>query len=61
MLQCSKETSFDINLSTWLTKSVCVAFCERGVVIDRYQSGCCYLLAFTIRKQLCNVILQSFI
>jgi len=25
MLQCSKERSFDINLSIWLTKSVCVA------------------------------------
>ena len=30
MLQCSKERSFDINLSTWLTKSICVAYCERG-------------------------------
>jgi len=30
MLQCSKEKSFDINLSTWLTKSVYVAYCERG-------------------------------
>ena len=25
MLQCSKERSFEINLSTWLTKSVCVS------------------------------------
>jgi len=30
MLQCSKERSFDINLSTWLLKSVCVAYCEKG-------------------------------
>jgi len=30
MLQCNKERSFDINLSIWLTKSVCVAYCERG-------------------------------
>jgi len=30
MLQCSKERSFDINLPTWLLKSVCVACCERS-------------------------------
>jgi len=30
ILQCRKERSFDINLSKWLTKSVCVAYCERG-------------------------------
>ena len=30
MLQCSKVRSFDINLSTCLTKLVCVAYCERG-------------------------------
>jgi len=29
-LKCSKERSFDINLSTLLTQSVCVAYCERG-------------------------------
>jgi len=49
VIQCSKERSFDINLSIWLTKSVCVVYCERGsdrplVVIDA-----CY--AFTVRKQ----------
>ena len=49
MLQCSKERSFDINLSIWLTKSVCVAYCEKGsdrslsewllILVTHSQSG----------------------
>ena len=63
MLQCSKERSFDINLSIWLTKSVCVAYCERGsdrslselllllvkhlLLLLVKQNCCCYLLNTT--------------
>jgi len=31
MLQCNKGRLFDINLSTKLIKSVCVAYCIRGI------------------------------
>ena len=61
MLQCSKERSFDINLSICLTKSVCVAYCGRGS--DRSLSE--WLLLLVKHSQLGNnsalQCLQSFI
>ena len=61
MLQCSKERSFHMNLSTWLTKSVCVAYCESGS--DRSLSE--WLLLLVKHSQSGNnsalQCLQSFI
>ena len=61
MLQCNKERSFDINVSTCL-QSQYVQHTAREVVIDRYQSGCCYLLNIHSQETFvhCNVYSHSF-